>query len=122
MLSCKFTMAQIDVKQAAGFFLAGSIAGAAIALLYAPQNGSKTTADIGKAGRRIVNRFDDLQENVRDQVAGFLEDMTGVVKDGIDHGKKLGAEGYEEVLQGFDKAKKCVEDGRIRLEKIIKTA
>jgi hypothetical protein len=28
----------------------------------------------------------------------------------------------EQVPQGFDKAKKCVEDGRSRLEQLIKTA
>ena len=45
-----------------------------------------------------------------------------VVKDGIDHGNKVSAEGYEQVLQGFDNAKKCVEDGNSQIEKWIKTA
>ncbi len=47
--------------------------------------------------------------------------MTEVVKDGVDRGKKLGAEGYQQVLQGFDNAKKCVEDGRSRFEELIKS-
>jgi hypothetical protein len=48
--------------------------------------------------------------------------MAEVVKDAVDRGKKLGAEGYDHVLQGFDNAKKCVEDGRTRFEQLIKTA
>ncbi|HYR83516.1 MAG TPA: hypothetical protein VE422_05510 [Terriglobia bacterium] len=48
--------------------------------------------------------------------------MTEVVQDGVDRGKELGAEGYEQVLQGFDYAKKCFEDGRSRIEQLIKTA
>ena len=115
-------MAQIDMKQAAGVFVAGAMVGAAIALLYAPQSGVRTTKDIKKFARKTVDRLDDLQADIRDQVAGWVDDMTEVVKDGVDRGKKLGAEGYEQVLQGFDNAKKCVEDGKSRLEHLIRTA
>jgi gas vesicle protein len=115
-------MAEMDMKQAAGFLLAGAMVGAAIALLYAPQSGVRTKKDIKKFARTTVDRLDNLQENIRDQVADWVDDMTEVVKDGVDRGKKLGAEGYEQVLQGFDNAKKCVEDGRTRIENLIKTA
>ena len=115
-------MAKIDAKQAAGFLVVGAVAGAAIALLYAPQSGVRTKKDIKKFARKTVNRLDDLQANVRDQVEDWMEEMTTVVKDGVDRGKKLGTEGYEQVLQGFDNAKKCVEDGRKRFEQLIKTA
>jgi gas vesicle protein len=110
------------MKQAAGFLLTGAMVGAAVALLYAPQSGARTKKDIKKFARKTVVRLDDLQGNIRDQVADWVDDMTEVVKDGIDRGKKLGAEGYEQVLQGFDNAKKCVEDGKSRIENLIKTA
>ena len=110
------------MKQAAGFFVVGAVAGAAIALLYAPQSGARTKKDIKKFARKTVTRLDDFQGDIRDQVADWVDDMTEVVKDGINRGKKLGAEGYEQVLQGFDNAKKCVEDGKSRIEELIKTA
>jgi gas vesicle protein len=115
-------MADIDMKQAAGFLFAGAMVGAAIALLYAPQSGDRTKKDIKKFARKTVTRLDDLQGDIRDKVADWVDDMTEVVKDGVDRGKKLGAEGYEQVLQGFDNAKKCVEDGRSRFEELIKSA
>jgi len=115
-------MAQINLKQAAGFLFAGAIVGSAIALLYAPQSGARTTKNIKKLARKTVDRLDDLQGDIRDQVSNWVNDMAEVVKDAVDQGKKLGAEGYENVLQGFDNAKKCVEDGRSRLEQLIKTA
>ena len=115
-------MAQIDRKQAAGVLFAGAMVGAAIALLYAPQSGDRTKKDIKKFARQTVNRLDDLQGGIRDQITNWVDDMTEVVKDGINRGKKLGAEGYEQVLQGFDNAKKCVEDGKSRIEELIKTA
>ena len=115
-------MAQINMKQAAGFLFAGAIVGSAIALLYAPQSGLRTKKDIVRFARKTVDRLDDLQEDIRDQVSNRVNDMAEVVKDAVDRGKKLGAEGYENVLQGFDNAKKRVEDGRSRLEQLIKTA
>jgi gas vesicle protein len=115
-------MADIELKHAAGFLLAGALMGAAVALLYAPQSGVRTKKDIRKFARKTVDRLDDLQVDIRDRVADWADDMAEAVKDGVERGKKLGAEGYEQVLQGFDSAKKCVEDGKSRFEKLIKTA
>jgi gas vesicle protein len=113
-------MAEIDIKQAAGFFFAGAIVGAAVALLYAPQSGARTQKDIKKLARTTVDRLDDLQTDIRDKVTDWVDDMTEVVKDGVDRGKKLGANGHERILQGFDNASKCVEDGKNRFEQLIK--
>ena len=115
-------MGQINMKPAVGFLFAGVITGAVVALLYTPQSGIRTKKDIKKFARKSVDRRDDLQREIRNQVADWVDEMTEVVKDGIDHGKKVSAEGYEQVLQGFDNAKKCVEDGKSQIEKWIKTA
>jgi gas vesicle protein len=111
-------MADIEMKHAAGFLLAGAIMGAAVALLYAPQSGVRTKKDIKKFARKTADRLEDLQLDIRDSVA----DMAAAVKDGVDRGKKLGAAGYEQIVQGFDSAKQCVEEGRSRFEEMIKTA
>jgi gas vesicle protein len=111
----------MSMKQAAGFLVTGAMVGAAVALLYAPQSGVRTTKDIKKFSRKTVARLDELQGNVRDQVSDWVKNINELVKDGVNCGKKLGAEGYEQVLQGFDNVKKCVEDGRSRLEQLIKT-
>ena len=110
------------MKQAAGFFFTGAMVGAAVALLYAPQSGARTTRGIKRFSRKAVVRLDDLQGNIRDQVTDWVDNFTELVKDGIYSGQKLGADGYEQVLHGFDNAKKCVEDGKTRIEHIIKTA
>jgi gas vesicle protein len=115
-------MADIDIKHAAGFLFVGAMMGAAVALLYAPQSGDRTKKDIRKFARKTVDRLDDLQVDIRDKVTDWVDDMAEAVKDGVVRGKKLGAEGYEQVLQGFDNAKQCVEDGRSRFEQLIKSA
>ena len=113
-------MSQIDMKKAAGFVLAGAVVGAGVALLYAPQSGARTKKDIRRFARNTVDRLDDLQEDIRGQVTDWVGDMTEAIKDGVDRGKKLGADGYAKVLQSFDNAKKSVDDGRIRFEHLIK--
>ena len=113
-------MAEIDMKQAAAFLFAGAIVGAAVALLYAPQSGARTQKDIKKFARTTKDRIDDLQTDIRDKVSDWVDDMTEVVKDGVDRGKKLSADGYEQVLRGFDNARKSVEDGKSRFEQLIK--
>jgi gas vesicle protein len=112
----------MSMKQAAGFLFTGAVVGAAVALLYAPQSGARTTRDIRRFSRKTVTRLDDLQGNIRDQVTDWIDNATDLVKQGINGGKKLGAEGYEELLHGFDNAKKSIEDGRSRIEHLIKTA
>jgi gas vesicle protein len=113
-------MPNIDRKQAAGFFVAGAIVGAFVALIYAPQSGARTTKDIRKFARKTVDRIDDLQDNIRYQVGDWIDDMTVVVKDGGDRGKRLGVAGYTQVVQAFDKAKQYVEDGKSRFEEMVK--
>ena len=115
-------MANIDAKQVAGCLLAGALVGAAVALLYAPQSGVRTRRDIRRLGENTVDRVEDLQEAIRDQAAGWVTDLSEVVRVGVAHGKKLGSESYEKILQGFDHAKQCVEDGRARIELLIRTS
>jgi gas vesicle protein len=111
-----------QVKQAAGFFLTGAMVGAAVALLYAPQSGARTQKDLKKFARKSADQLDDLQIEIRDKVVDWVDDVTEVVRDGVDRGKKLSADGYEKVLQGFDTARQVVEEGRSRIEQLIKTA
>lgn len=93
-------MAGFSKKQLAGFFITGAAVGAAVALLYAPKTGVQTRKDIRKFSKRAVDRLDDLQDDLRGQLN----------------------EGYEQVIEVFDNVKCYVEDGKNRLQKMIKTA
>jgi len=115
-------MARNDLKHAAGFLFAGATVGAAIALLKAPQSGVRTRRDIQKFAKKTVGRLDDFQSEIRDQVTDWVEDVSDVIKDSVERGKKVGTESYDLVLQGFDNVKQYVEDGRSRIEQLIKTA
>ncbi len=115
-------MTGFSKSQVAGFFFTGAILGAAVALLYAPKTGAQTRRDIRKLSKRTVHRLDDLQDDIRDQVTGWVDDVSGTVKDGLNAGKKLSAHGYDQVMGVFDNAKQYVEDGKSRLQPMIQTA
>ena len=53
-------------------------------------------------------------------MSDWVDEMTEIVQDGVGRGKKIGEEGYEQLLQAFDSAKECVEDGRSRIERLLK--
>jgi gas vesicle protein len=115
-------MARMSKSEAAGFFLSGAVVGTAIALLYAPKTGAQTRRDIRKYSKRTVERLDDLQDNIRDQVTTWVDDISCTVKDGVNASKKFGTESYGQVIEVFDNAKNAVEEGKNRLLRLIKTA
>ena len=115
-------MARFTKSQAAGFLMTGAVVGATIALLYAPKSGAQTRKNIRKFSERTVNRLDDLQEDIRDQVTGWVEDVGSAVKDSLEAGKKFSTQGYEHVMDVFDNAKKVVEGGKAKIGKMIQTA
>jgi gas vesicle protein len=115
-------MARMSKSETLGFFLTGAAVGAAIALLYAPKTGAQARRDIRKFSKRTVARLDDLQEDIRDQVTEWVDDISSSVKDGINAGKTFSNETYEQVMDVFDSAKKAVEDGKNKLQRMIKTA
>jgi len=93
-------MAHSSRKQLVGFLVTGAAVGAAVALLYAPKSGAQTRRDIRKFSKKTVDQSDDLQNGLRDQIS----------------------EGYDHVMEVIDNVKDYVEDGKNKLQKLIRTA
>jgi len=85
---------------AVGFLIAGAAVGAVVALMIAPKSGAQTRKDLRRFSKKAVNQLDDLQSDLREQIA----------------------DGYEQVIEVFDNVKEYVEDGKNKLQKIIRTA
>ena len=79
--------------------MTGAAVGAVAALIFAPKSGAQTRKDIRRFSKKTANQLGDLQQDVRDQVSG----------------------GYEQVMEVVDNVKEYVEDGKRRLQKVIKT-
>ena len=106
-------------KQVLGLLITTAAAGAAIGLLYAPKSGVQTRRNVRRFSRETVDRLDTLQEDIRDQVGCWVENVSDVVTEGIQTGKKVSNQTYDQVMEAFDSAKRVVEEGKIRLEKIL---
>jgi gas vesicle protein len=85
---------------AVGFFITGAAVGAIVGLVLAPKTGAQTRKDIRRFSKKAVTQLDDLQNDIREQITG----------------------GYEQVMDVFDNVKEYVEDGRNKLQKMIRTA
>jgi gas vesicle protein len=83
-----------------GFFITGAAVGAAVGLILAPKTGAQTRKDIRRFSKKAVERIDDLQSDVREQIS----------------------EGYEQVKEVLDNVKDYVEDGKNKLQRAIRTA
>ncbi|OLC38889.1 MAG: hypothetical protein AUG08_06460 [Acidobacteria bacterium 13_1_20CM_2_55_15] len=86
--------------QVVGFFLTGAAVGTAVALLYAPKSGVETRKQIRRFSKKAVHQLDDLQNDLREQVS----------------------DGYQQVMEVFGDAKEYVQEGRNKLQKMIRTA
>jgi len=93
-------MRGISKSQVVWFFFSGAAVGAAAALLFAPKTGAQTRKDIRRFSKKAVNQLDDLQNDLREQIN----------------------DGYEQVMEVVDNVKEYVEEGRNRLQKMIRTA
>jgi len=86
--------------QVVGFFLTGAAVGTAVALLYAPTSGVETRKQIRRFSKKAVHQLDDLQNDLREQIS----------------------DGYQQVMEVFGDAKEYVQEGRNKLQKMIRTA
>ena len=81
-----------------GLFLTGAAIGAAAALLLAPKTGVQMRKDIRRLSKRTMDQLDDLQSDIREQIS----------------------ESYGQVIEVIDNVKEYVEDGRHRLQKLVR--
>jgi gas vesicle protein len=102
-----------------GLVITGALIGATMGLLFAPQSGERTRKQIKRKARRSLEHLDEMQEDIRDQVNGWVEDVADAVDEGLERGRRLSLAGRERVVAVFDDAKQRVEQGRSRIERLL---
>lgn len=100
-----------NIAAAALLLVAGGIIGAGVALLFAPQSGSRTRKDLvryaKKAKRRADEAVDEVSATVSELVEQFEEKARDAVRDGVDTGGKA----KKDLIQ-------LIEEGASKLEKL----
>jgi gas vesicle protein len=98
------------IAAAALFVLAGGVLGAGLALLFAPQSGSKTRKDIGRYSRKVRNRADEAVDDLTANVSTLVDTIGEKTEDLLEKGKDVAGGARKDLIR-------LIEEGAAKLEK-----
>jgi gas vesicle protein len=97
-------------------FAAGSLIGAGVALLFAPQSGRRTRRDIVHLGKMAKKKSEQIQLELRHAIDDLVEDISGKMQEGMDRGREWTEKTSQGVLQALNSGKDYI---RKELENVI---
>lgn len=106
-------------KLIGGAFLLGGVAGAVIALLYAPKSGRETRKDVSRAVRRIGSDAVDLIEETIEDVNGFASDLKEKASDIVEQGADLSGRAWKELVSTLEDGQRSLEKRRKSLKRAL---
>jgi gas vesicle protein len=104
-----------DYRKIAGAFLLGGLAGAAVALLYAPKSGRETRKDLARTARRIKKETVNLVEDAVESINDFATDVKDRVTDIVEKGMDLSDSAKKEIVKNLENGQKIIEKQRRRI-------
>ena len=93
----------------------GSLIGAGVAMLLAPQSGEKTRRQIAKYGKKAGFRVRSLAGNVAESLDDVLGDVREFGEARLEQGLELTAKARKEAIDAFDAGKKFLEKEKDKL-------
>src|SRR5436309_14777206 len=100
----------------ATLFVVGSLLGAGIALLLAPQSGRKTRRDILYLGKMAKNKSEQIQLEMGHAINNLVEGISETDEDGIERGREWTDKTTQGVLQALNTGKQYVQK---EIEKVM---
>lgn len=98
------------IAAAALLVFAGGVIGAGLALLFAPQSGSRTRKDILRYTKKARNRADEAVEDLASNVSTLVETIGEKTEDLLERGKGVAGNARNDLIQ-------LIEEGASKLEK-----
>lgn len=102
-----------------GAFLLGGLAGAVIALLYAPKSGRETRKAVSRTVRHIGDEAVDLMTETIEDVNGFARDLKEKATNILEQGTDLSDRTWKEVVATLEHGQRAIEKRRRRLKKAL---
>ena len=96
-------------------FVAGSMIGAGIALLYAPQSGERTRQEMREKAERTIIKAQKLEDEIKETISHLIEDIRLRVNQLMEEGKYLAEDKRKEILAAIEAGKKALEEERKKL-------
>jgi len=94
----------------------GTLFGAGVALLFAPQSGKKTRRDIRRFGENTYEKTQAIRKELCNSIDDFADDVWDRVQEDFDRGRKWTENSIGELQKTLDAGKKFIhsEIGKIR--------
>ena len=102
------------------YLVFGSIVGASVALLLAPQSGARTRRQLAKYGKKAGNRAQEFVGEIAESLDGVLDDVFELGEQGLKKGKKLTEKARGEIMDVLDAGQSYLQEERSKLDKILK--
>lgn len=99
------------IAAAALLVFAGGVIGAGIAIMFAPQSGSKTRKDILRYSRKARNRADETIDDLAANVTNLVETIGDKTGDLLGKGRDAAGSARKDLIS-------LIEEGASKLEKI----
>lgn len=98
------------IAAAALMVFAGGIMGAGLALLFAPQSGSKTRKDIFRYSKKVRNRTNEAVDDLAADVSNLVETIGEKTDDLLEKGRDVAGGARKDLIR-------LIEEGASKLEK-----
>jgi len=98
------------ITAAALLVFAGGVIGAGLALLFAPQSGSRTRKDIVRYSTKARNRADEVVDDLAANVSNLVETIGEKTDDLMEKGKDVAGSARKDLIR-------LIEEGASKLEK-----
>jgi gas vesicle protein len=102
-----------------GSFFWGLVAGAGLALLFAPQSGAETRYRLKSQARRATQAAQDLAEDVTDTVVGTIETARRTVEDRVEATRDAVEMRRQQVKRAVHAGREAAHEARDELERRI---
>ena len=98
------------IAAAALLIFAGGVIGGGLALLFAPQSGSKTRKDISRYSKKARNRADEVVDDLAANVSNLVDAIGEKTDDLLEKGKDAAGSARKDLIR-------LIEEGASKLEK-----
>jgi gas vesicle protein len=96
------------IADTAKAFVAGTLLGAGVALLFAPQTGRKTRRDIRQFAEKVGNKAEAAQIELRHSIENILGDVSEKLQEGLSRGMDWTDSKIAELQGALEAARKSI--------------
>ena len=89
----------------------GTLAGATLALLLAPQSGAKTRRDVRRLGEKALDKTQSLKTEICNSIDTMADDVWEKVQEDFDQGRHWTQQTFAELQKVLNTGKDYIHDG-----------